>query len=286
VADTPFQAIRGKVVLLGKAPDGDSVRFDPDDARRLRSLDGFEEGGVSDDGTVQLRLEGIDAPERSYQGEAQPRAEPARDFLLAELGFTDVRFDPRGTVTRARPATRAATILSRAFDPTGRPIAYLLTPDDDPPPEGELERVDAALLRRSVNARLLEASLAYLLLYDSTPAADRQTLRAIAARAREGGEGVWAADSTASFALTDQASIGPQGALVFPKLFRRATDYLRDGFEGSFPAWLRQARSGTGPEDDEVLLAGERTRLSALVRQQGRRVTVEADLLDLVFVES
>ncbi len=286
MADAPFQAIRGKVVLIGKAPDGDSVRFDPDDARRLRSLDGFEEGGVSEDGTVQLRLEGIDAPERSYQGEAQPRAEPARDRLLDRLGFEDVAFDAEGTVTRARPETRPATVLSRAFDPTGRPIAYLLTPDDDPPPEGELEDVDAALLRRSVNARLLERSLAYLLLYDSTPPANRATLRAIAARAREGGKGVWAADATASVALADQASIGPEGALVFPKLFRRATDYLRDEFEGSFPEWLRQARSGTGPEDDEVLLDGRRTRLSALVRQQGRRVTVEADLLDLVFVES
>jgi len=281
MADSPFQAIRGTVVLVGKAPDGDSVRFDPDDARRLRSLEGFEEGAVGEDGTIQLRLEGIDAPERSFQGEAQPRAEPARDALLAELGFARVEFDAQGTVTSARPETRPATILSRAFDVTGRPVSYLLPAEEDPPPEGELERVDAALLRRSVNVRLLAASLVYLLLYESTPAANRETLRAVAARAREAGEGVWAADATASFTLERQASVGPRGALVFPKLFRRATEYLREERDATFPAWLREQ----GADDDEVLVGGERTRLSALVRQDGRRVTFEADLLDLVFAE-
>jgi hypothetical protein len=50
MASSPFQAIRGDAVLVGKAPDGDSARFDPDDARRLRSLARFDADAVSEDG--------------------------------------------------------------------------------------------------------------------------------------------------------------------------------------------------------------------------------------------
>jgi len=290
MATPPFLVIRGTVVLLGKRPDGDSVRFRPAAPGRLARLAGFDrERTLSEDGTAQLRLEGIDAPERAYAGEAQPRALPARDALLRALGFTRVRTNAEGEVTAATPRTRPATIVARAHDPNGRPIAYLLGADDDPPEDGTtLPAVPAALLRRSRNAALLEAGLAYLTVYRSTPAANRRTLRAIAARARARDAGVWAADRTASFPLRRQADIGPQGALVLPKLFRRATDYLRDraeGFRGTLPQWLRTAGPEPGAEDDEVLLGRRRTRLSALVRQRGDRIIVTADLLDLVFVE-
>jgi hypothetical protein len=192
-------------------------------------------------------------------------------------------------VLDATPPTRPVAILSRAFDVTGRPVAYLLADRSDAPPDGADVPVPAALLRRTLNASQLAGSFAYLTLYDTTPAAHRRALRAIARRAREEDRGVWQADSTGSFSVATQAALGPDGDLILPKLFRRATDYIADrddGFEGTLVAWLRQAMVESGPEDDEVLVAGGRTRLSDLLTQRGSRVRFDpdADLLDLVFV--
>jgi hypothetical protein len=94
---------------------------------------------------------------------------------------------------------------------------------------------------------------------------------------------VWARDRTASFALPDQEAIGPDGALVLPKLFRRCTDYLRGRSPGqTLPDWLRVDPAA---RDDEVLLDGRQTRLSALVDQDAERISFGADLLRVVFVE-
>jgi hypothetical protein len=119
----------------------------------------------------------------------------------------------------------------------------------------------------------LEAGIAYLTLYSSTPARHRRTLRAIATEAHEQQRGVWATNETANCELIDHDSIGsPDGVLVLPKLFRRCTDYLkaRDaGFQGLLPDWL-VAASATGrrPASD-LLLIGGRTEVGA----QRRRAT-------------
>ena len=165
-----------------------------------------------------------------------PSSDQARDWLLEHTGFDDVVFDAGGKVTAATPPKRPAVVLSKAFDPNGRPISYLLIDDDDPPPNGEWTAVDADLLRRTVNAASLEEGVSYPTLYSSTPARHRRTLRAIATEAREQQRGVWGVDESDNFKLIDHDSLGPpDGALILPKLFRRCTDYIkaRDaGFQG------------------------------------------------------
>jgi hypothetical protein len=106
----------------------------------------------------------------------------------------------------------------------------------------------------------------------------------LARAARTQGVGVWAHDATPSFSVADAGAVGPQGALVLPKLFRRVIDYLRTrtGPDQTLPAWL----SATPEEDDQVLLpSGATVALSSLLRQTGDTVTLAADVLDLVFVE-
>ena len=85
-------SLRGELVVVGKSPDGDSIRFIPRSPALLRSLEGGARVDPSSDGSVQLRLDAIDAPETHYNGLAQPLAEPARAELLAWCGFTDVRW--------------------------------------------------------------------------------------------------------------------------------------------------------------------------------------------------
>ncbi len=289
----PFlMALHGELTVIGKSPDGDSMRFIPDTPQALQDLARADRIRVTkSDGSVQLRLEGIDTPETHFGQFAQPLGDMARDWLLEHVGFSDVAFDASGKVTAATPAKRRAVVLSKAADPNGRPISYLLVDHDDPPPDAQFAEVDAELLRATVNAASLEQGVAYLTLYSSTPARHRRTLRAIAADAREQQLGVWATDDTENFELLNHDSIGPpDGELVLPKLFRRCTDYLkaRDaGFAGLLPEWMT-AVSATGrrPENDLLLIGGKtEVALSTVVQHLNDRIRFTADILDVVFIE-
>ena len=287
-----LRALRGELTVVGKSPDGDSMRFIPKRPELLDELYRGDRARVSRvDGSVQLRLEGIDAPETHYGRDAQPLGDTARDWLLQRAGFRNVEFDQSGTVESATPATRPALVLSKGVDPNGRPIAYLLVGDGDEIRDGAWTEVSGPLLDRTLNARALGDGVAYLTLYTSTPAAHRARLRRIAGEARDAGKGVWGADETALFRLDSQASISPpHGVLILPKLFRRCTDYLKDradGFRGTLPDWLVSvSASGNRLEDDRVLVAGRsEVPLSALVKQLNARISFTADLLDVVFVE-
>ena len=277
--------LRGRLVVIGKQPDGDSIRFVPDTPALLNDLRRARRIRPSRDGTVQLRLEGIDAPETHYQDQAQPLADPARDRLLKLCGFTKVRHRDQEVIA-ASPKQRPAAVLAQMADANGRPVALLIT-DGALPEDGSYVGVDDALLERTVNAALLADGSAYLTLYESAAPPLRAALRAVAVQARDKGLGVWAADATAAFELRDQGSIGPEGELVLPKLFRRCSDYLRTRARGeTLVHWLQTHGDPGRPEDDLVVIGGRTAvRLSTLVEQRRNEIAFMADLLDLVFVE-
>ncbi len=307
-----YLAVAGELVIVGKEPDGDSVRFRADDPGLYQRIpDQRHHVDLSADGTVQLRFEGVDAPEAHYQASssarqapgAQPLGTEARDALLARIGFSDVRFAAPGStrVVASTPAIVRALILTRMVEANGRPVAYLLLDEEggDLPANGATVALDQALLDRTLNVWLLRQGLAYLLLYSSNPPEQRARLRSLAAASRSaagrlpgGARGpVWLRDASAAFVLDGATSIGPGGQLVFPKLFRRAFDYVHDverhGFAGTLVDWLlAHSRPGAGNEDDQVSVAGgEPVRLSDLLQADGDKVSLSADVLDLVFLE-
>lgn len=276
--------LRGNLVVIGKQPDGDSIRFVPDTPELLDSLRRSFRIRRSSDGSVQLRLEGIDAPETHYGALAQPLGAEARDALLDLCGFREIRREGEEVVA-ATPERRPTAILSELVDANGRPVCILLV--DQALPDGEYVEVDEETLRRSANTALLGDGSAYLTLYDSCAPPIRAVLREIAADARERRFGVWGRDETAAFELVDQESIGPDGQLVLPKLFRRCSDYLRTRAPGETLAdWLRTHGPPERPEDDQAVVGGSReTRLSEIVEQRGTTIEFPVDLLDIVFVE-
>lgn len=287
MADAPtLLCLRGTLVVEGKAPDGDSIRLIPDTPSLLEDLSrAYRIRRSPRDGSVQLRLEGIDAPETSYGPGGQPLGPAARDRLLALAGFTDIRREPGSQrITSARPAEGVpAAILSRLVDADGRPVCFLLV-DGELPPDGEWVPVST---RAAVNDALLADGSAYLTLYDSLAPPLRRRLRATAQAARDAGHGVHARDATREFELIDQASIGPEGELILPKLYRRCTDYLQTHTPGqTLPEWLRTTGDEDRPKDDRVIVNGRTpTRLSELVEQHNRMIAFSADPLDLVFIE-
>lgn len=267
--DPRFLHLQGTFVAAGYAPDGDSIRFAPDHLRALDHLPGTTRLRVAQDCSVQLRLEGIDAPELHYLAHAQRLGDAARDTLLRALGIDDARID-HDLVTHA-PAVRGS-ILTRSIDPNGRLIAYAFRDQTTP---------DVAA---SVNAAMLRAGMAYPLAYDTQPPEHRTLFARLARTARKQSLGIWAHDRTPAFALASEHSIGPHGALIFPKLFRRCLAYFADrfsGFRGDLRTWLE---SEAGADNDVLLLHGKLTRLSTLIEGAVHEVRTRLDGAALVFV--
>ncbi len=287
-----FLVIKGTFVIVGKEPDGDSVRFIADDTDLFHYLHRSYRIKLSGDDSLQLRFEGVDAPELHYGSAAQPLGKDARDALLSWMGFDHIVYlHPDSTMVRsAEPDSIRGAILAQAAEANGRPVSYVLLGQDAAPlQEGTWVQAQEPLLKQTMNYRLLTSGMAYYTVYTSTPLAHRQLLRAAAAQAREARLGVWGTDATGSFTLDDQPSIGPEGQLILPKLFRRCTDYLKDvakGYQGNLADWLVWVSQGSRNENDLVVVDDRlELPLSNLLDQRNRTIVFKPDLLDIMFVE-
>lgn len=275
--------IKGNFRVVGASPDGDSVRFYPDDPMA------FSKAGMrvrlNSRGGAQLRLDGIDALETHYQAQNhggrwhQPTelAQAAGEGLLTHLGFTNVTRDDEGTVTAATPDQTSGHILTRFADKYGRPVAFVFPGQrSGRTTDGGQVRLDPKGLLTSANFVLLEAGLVYPTFYSKLYVDLRQAMSEAAVAAREAGKGVWEHDVTTSgFRLRTRKQLS-EDLVILPKLFRRLVDYLGLDEEGGvslsgFAHYLdtRDDRLFTVPE-------GHATELATLV--QVRRQTVQLDV--------
>jgi hypothetical protein len=207
-------------------------------------------------------------------------------------------------VTSAEPDSVPGAILSKSAEVNGRAISYMLLQSDveqlrgndgNPVKDGDSIEVTDQVLQRTVNHRLIREGLAYYTVYTSTPYDHRLLLRGAASEARTERRGVWGADSTTEFVLDNSDSIGPDGQLILPKLFRRCTDYLKavaGGFTGNLPEWLISTSSSLSrQEDDQVVVDASLPvdsvllRFSGLVIQNNRTIVFQVNPLDVMFVE-
>ncbi|MBE9019141.1 thermonuclease family protein [Chroococcidiopsidales cyanobacterium LEGE 13417] len=289
---SPFYlTIKGKFVIADKEPDGDSVRFIADDSDLYQELQRNYRIKPSRDRSVQLRFEGIDAPEVHYGRYAQPLGDETRDFLLKKMGFAKIEFQG-DRVQSADPDTISGVILTQAADVNGRPISYALIGKNAAKLEnGDWTQVEPELLRQTLNFLMMAEGRAYYTVYTSTPRSHRQILREAALAAREKDLGVWAADSTSIFRLVDFDSITPpNGQLILPKLFRRCTDYLKavaDGYSGNLADWLEGVSLQRSRNENDAVIIRDRTQvsLSSLIEQYNSQIAFQEDLLDITFVE-
>jgi endonuclease YncB( thermonuclease family) len=284
-----YKVIFGEFVIIGKQPDGDSVRFKADNSSLFSKLKFAQRLKQSKDETVQLRFEGIDAPELHYGGTLQPMGRESRDRLLEWMGFRNVQYDNL-TVSGSSPERVRGAILSAMVERNGRPVAYVLGQAEATGlQDGSSISVDDTRLRLTLNALSLEKGMSYFTVYNSMPAAQIKTFQQLTTKARAAKIGIWARDKTSEFTLENAGSINESGQLILPKLFRRATDYLsakrKKKTTASFKNWLIESRDTASSQDGLLLERGNKRRLSDLIEQNGSRVRFKANTLELVFNE-
>ena len=288
-----YKVIKGSFVPKNYEPDGDSVRFIADNPKLYKNLhSSYRIKPSKRDKSVQLRFEAVDAPELHYGTAAQPFGDKARDQLLAWMGFANIQYYPGNPdrVQSCDPDTVRGAILSKEAEANGRPVSYILLENNaNSLEDGDWVKVDDVLLESTINYHLLDDGMAYYTVYTSTPFDHRETLSKIAAQARNAKKGIWALDMTSEFVLEDQESIGPNGELILPKLFRRCTDYLKDvakGFQGNLSDWLIWVSKGSRNENDMVVINKSfEVKLSELIDQRNNKIAFKPDLLDIMFVE-
>src|SRR5262245_41730190 len=279
-------------------PDGDTVRFVPDNPFPFFNASIIKRyGSVGPDLSnfgISVRFEGVDALETHFSKNGSPithqnltLAQAARDFMLENLGFTNIVFDPAvdNTVRSADNNPSRGYVIANGIEQNGRLLGFVYPgePDGIPkydewkqlqqggphpasrpplPPAFEVF-VDRQLMEKSINWKLIDAGLAYAELYTSMPL---DLVRHMAKRVRElrqqpPANGIWGQENVAvgqSF-VWDKQIASLSGSVMFPKLFRRLVEYAhfiattRSRSKPRFMTWLRDTNYARD-RDDRLLL--------------------------------
>jgi hypothetical protein len=284
----PMLCLAGTYRIVASEPDGDSIRFYPDDPAQWERVPGTHAVQTNATGGAQIRLDGIDALETHYSPRGsgplhQPLqlAHQAGDELLRWLGFRGVQRDGE-EVTAATPDRLPGFLLTRGADLYGRCVA-LAGRGDPPGRSGAQVNVNLTLLRRTANHRLMATGLAYPTFYLKLFPDLRRELAKQAQQARPK-TGVWALDRTQKGIEVKSLETLTDDAVIMPKLFRRLVDYLTlnddDPVLTGFPAYLAQR------EDRVFILStGHYTGFDYVVEVKKQIVRLTTAPEDLVFQE-
>ena len=267
----PFTLIKGSFAPAFGRPDGDSLRFVPDDPSpifRLRRRGRAPRINPNND-SLQLRYEGID----TLENRAAERWSSAATASNLELAGTD------GGARQAR-----GHILTNQLGPNGRPIAFVFAGERDEA-DGSEVFASADDIMSSLNVRQLERGLAYPLFYDTLFDDLRERLREVSLVARRESRGLWPEDRTQEEIRFDPdlAALPP----IWPKLWRRIEAYVRDEtlFDeerpfSNLPLFIRLQREERVAVGDSPSFTG----LDDLVEASDATVRLRVDPHDLVIV--
>lgn len=282
--------IQGNFRVIKAAPDGDSIRFYPNNPQLWEKLP--TRIVTNRAGGAQLRLDSIDALETHFhprggsigmQHQPLEFAHNAASELLKFFGFKKITRNSNEIVTAAEPEEVPGFILTRFADTYGRSVAFAFKGNSDAE-DGSSIYFDKSLLKKSANYHLLNKGLAYPTFYSKLYPDIRKELIAVTEKVRKEKKGLWALDKTNDgFVLEDLETI-TDNTVILPKLFRRLLGYLaiNDGsvsIEG-FPNYLKSL-------SDRVIILpeGHVTGFDFVVQVDGQNIKLTAQPEDLVFLE-
>lgn len=231
----------------GPQPDGDTVRFEPDSMDLVRKLPRISgrPPDIKAGGQINVRYEGIDTLETHFNSEHQDLtfANAAREYNLAQLGFTNVRFFPDlpNVVQSVDQNPLPGYVIANGIEANGRLLGLVFAGQTNRR-DGNKIFVDNAILNQSVNTKLVVTGLAYVEPYDTMPMPLVRHLRGLVHTARNANTGLWPSENvTTDNAALIQGLADLQALVMWPKLFRRLATYFNEGNVGlgEFDAWIR-----------------------------------------------
>jgi endonuclease YncB( thermonuclease family) len=234
-----FILIKGTFHILGKQPDGDSVRFKPQNKNLLKKLTTEDGKPVTKDltstvdGTVQLRIESIDALETHYQGKHQPMglAKAATLHILGLIGFKNVQLGPsEKVVTAVDNDGIEGYIFTRYIDNPryGRPVAFVFPGKTNLPDGKDNVFLSAAILRTSINYKMMQSGFVYPVYYNTLFFDLRNEFTKALKIVRAKKINLWkpgTGDSTNKGFKAIKIVDLEDNEVIFPKLFRRLADF-------------------------------------------------------------
>lgn len=261
-----FIIIKGTFHILGKEPDGDSVRFKANNKALWKKLTTESGKPVTKDitsktdGTVQLRIESIDALETHYKGKNQPMrlAQPATLKILSLLGFRNVQLGPSGKkVTAVDNDGVPGYILTRYIDNPlySRPVAFVFAGASNLPDGKDNVFLDVPLLRKSINYKMMQSGLVYPVYYNTLFYDLRNAFTSALNIARQNKQHLWhkqLGDSTNTGFKAIKLVDLEDKEIVFPKLFRRLADFHGDK-KITYPKTLKNFKEKYLPPKGDVV---------------------------------
>ena len=289
-----FLLIRGSFHVVGRGPDGDTLGFAAKKKSNWKKLKGrqpkFNMGGNGN--ITNLRFEAIDTLETHFSPgngprihQPQPPADDATDFTLKAAGVKNVVWGMKnGERTRVSAADDGdkteGYILVRTVEKFGRAVAFVFQGKPGKP-DGTEQFLDVKWLRRSINYKLVAAGMSYPAYYDDMCRfVDlRDALTDAVIKAYNADRGLWQSDKSRGLTVDGEAQLIVRD-IIFPKLFRRLSTYLRinNNKVSGFKAWLK-----TRDENLLVLRTGLMGTLDQVVFEDGKRVGLTEEPEDLVF---
>ena len=250
----PMLCLAGTFRILSTEPDGDSIRFYPDDPAAWAPVPGTQRGahqrGRRSAAAPRRHRRARDpllAPRRRAAAPAHRPGPPGSRRARALAGLPRVERNGE-TVTAATPEELPGYLLTRGADVYGRCVA-LFGRGDAPAPSGTQAMVKVADLRKTANHRMIATGLAYPTFYLKLYPDLRAELAKQSRQARDAKKGVWAGDCTQKGVDVQSLATLTDDAVLLPKLFRRLVDYLaindRDVSLDGFPAYLEQRQDAS-----------------------------------------
>jgi endonuclease YncB( thermonuclease family) len=286
----PMILIQGKYKILSTAPDGDSIRFYPNNPELWTKL--ATKVRPNHAGGAQLRLDAIDALETHFSARGGSIGMQHQPFkyghggaseLLNYLGFKDVERSKSEKITSATPEEVPGFILTRFADTYGRSVAFVFKGETSSS-DGSDVFLDKSLLKKSANYHLISQGLAYPTFYSKLFPDVRKELASSAEKARSKSKGLWSEDKTnTGFTLKNLETI-TDDVVILPKLFRRLLSYLAIN-DGSFA--LDGFSKYLDSLDDKIIILpdGHVTGFDYVVKVEGQKVQLTQQPEDIVFVE-
>jgi len=289
----PMTLIKGQFRIVGASPDGDSVRFYPDNPTAFTTAGIIVKANAS--GGVQLRLDAIDALETHYTPPSAPQpwhqpkplGDGASSALLELLGFTAVRRNDRGIVTSASPDRTPGYILTRFADKYGRAVSMTFAgARRGRGSDGSSVYLELAELRRSVNYQLLASGWVYPTFYSKLYFDLREELASASVAARDQRVGVWSDDATLpGFSLKSRAQVTDE-LVILPKLFRRLAEYLVLDDSGGVNLAGFQAFLAAHNDRLFTVPAGQATTFETLIQRRRQSLNLTLPPEQIVFIEA